>query len=119
MEDVQLLSIISALQSYRYSFADEKEFQDGIERALQAAFIPYERECLLGEFGIVDFLCDGVGIEAKIKGNKNDILRQVARYTKSDRVKTIIVATTKYAQLSIGGTLNGKTVRSVFLGNPF
>lgn len=120
MEDIDTLAIITALQSYRYNFSDEKEFQDGIERALQAAFIPHERECLLGENGIIDFRCEnGVGIEVKIKGSKSDVRRQIARYVQDSRISSVIIATTRHAHLSIHMEINAKPVRSVFLGNPF
>ncbi len=114
-----MLSIITALQSFRYSYADEREFQDGIEKALQQSFIPYERECLLEENGVIDFLCGDVGVEVKIKGGVNEVRRQISRYAKNKRINGIIVATTRHAQLAISGNLNNKPVRSVFLGSPF
>ncbi len=120
MDDTKTLSIISALQSFRYSFAEEKEFQDGIERALKDAMIPALREHELKPYGTIDFFCGGVGIEAKIKGGRHDVMRQVARYLKHLDVEGVIVASTKRALL--GGFpvhIDGKFIRTVFLGDTF
>ncbi len=120
MEETKTLSIISALQAFRYSFAEEKDFQDGIERALQDAMIPALREWELKPYGTIDFFCCGIGIEAKIKGNRHDVMRQVARYLKHHDIEGVIVASTKRAL--IGGfpnQIDGKFIRTVFLGDSF
>lgn len=121
MDDIKTLCIIAALRSHRYSFADEKDFQDGIEQALTLSMIPCLREWKLSPFGTIDFLCDsGIGIEAKTKGSRHAVMRQVCRYLKHHDIKGVIVASTKQALL--GGfplDIDGKFIRTVFLGNSF
>lgn len=120
MDDIKTLSIISALQSFRYNFTDEKEFQDGIERALRDAMIPALREWELKPYGTIDFFCDGIGIEAKIKGGRHALWRQSARYIKHQDITGIIIASTKRALISgCPEFLNGKIIRTVFLGDSF
>lgn len=114
---MEALCIISALQSFRYSYADEREFQNGISSALENSFISFERECDLGRHGIIDFTCGKIGIEAKIKGNRQDLLRQVARYTQHDSIDQIIIASARRSMIQGAPTsLNGKKIYTVFLG---
>ncbi len=120
MNDVDSLSIIIALRSHRYNFANEIEFQDGIAKVLDEAFIPYQREHDLGENGIIDFFCNGIGVEAKIKGSRAQLMRQVARYAKHESLKSVIVASIRMAQIaSFPHRLNDKNITTVFLGSSF
>ncbi len=120
MDDIKIISLISALQSYRYTFADEVGFQDGIEWALADAWIPTKREYDLAPHGTIDFLCDDIGIEAKIKGNRHALMRQVARYLKHKEISGVIIASTKQTLLAgIPQTLDGKFIRTVYLGSAF
>lgn len=77
--------------------------------ALGAAGVLFAREVDLGAAGRIDFLTGGgVGIEVKIAGGRNDVLRQLLGYAQADDVKALVLYTTRSVH-SIGEeTLNGK-----------
>lgn len=82
--------------SYRYAFIDEKDLQDGIAEALARGGLGFEREVRLAPRDVVDFLVEGgVGVEVKVEGAVGAILRQLARYARSDRVKALLLVTRK------------------------
>ncbi len=112
--------IIAALCDYRYDYSTEEKFQDGIGKALANAKINFDTEYRLSANSTVDFFVDGVGIEAKIKGNRHAVLRQLARYAKSPDIRTLILATTKKQLLNgFPESLEGKPIVGQYLGNPF
>ncbi len=112
--------IHNAITSFRYSFIDEDEFQEGIERALKAANIPYVRECVLSDKDRIDFICGDsidIGIEAKIKGCRHNVMRQLSRYAESDRIKSLVLITSQQRLRSMPGELNGKKLSVIYVGS--
>ncbi len=99
MIDSKALLIESALKSYRYSYANEIEFQDGVAKALDNAFIAYRREVDLGPVGIIDFVVGTIGIEVKIKGARNSALRQIRRYAECEEIDGFILVSSKLSVL--------------------
>lgn len=112
-----MLNLVAALQSYRYSYSDELEFQNGIAQALESSFISYQREVDLISLGMIDFVCDRIGIECKIKGGRHDLFRQIARYAEHADIDHIIIASSRRSLIQGAPVkLNGKQITSLFLG---
>lgn len=88
-------AVVQALKAHRFNYQNEKELQEGVERVLSGASIPFEREKILGgKFGTIDFLVDGqIGIEIKTKGSPSAVARQLVRYFECDKVTELILLT--------------------------
>ncbi len=112
--------LLSLLSNYTYDSTDERIFQDGIERVLKEFTSEYSREMTLGDCGTIDFVVRGTGIEAKIKGNRHAVLRQIARYLESDYINGLILISAKRSLVAgIPATLNGKPVAALYVGRAF
>ena len=81
--------VTDLLARYRIAGLTEAVVQDQIERALRQEGIEYEREVELAPRDRIDFMVGPVGIEVKIKGTRAQIIRQLARYVRNDRVEEI------------------------------
>lgn len=116
--NVSAESIVAILKSHRYSFADEKELQAGIWKAIENDFQHIvEREFELGDAGVIDFYrVDGLGIEVKIKGSRVAVMRQLARYAKRDEIKRLILVTSRSQLRAMPPELNGKKITVVYIG---
>lgn len=100
------VELIRALSKARLPFDDEKRLQARMLEVIVCAGIPVEREARVAG-GVIDFLFPfGVGIEVKISGSASAIRRQLERYSKDERIHTLILATSKSIHLpdEIGGT---------------
>ena len=109
-ECVELIGEI--ISQYRYRFSNEKELQDGIEKAFEENQIQYEREVRLQQRDIIDFVVtyQGIrlGIEIKVDGNRNALLRQLSRYLEHESIDSIFVVGTPYWITNIPQSLHGK-----------
>lgn len=105
-----LQKVVSVLSSYSFSLSDEKVLQSEISEVLDKEGIDHRREVSLGSGEIIDFMFDcGVGMEVKIKGQKLAIYRQLRRYSQSEKIQSLILATS----ISMGAPkeIEGKPVR--------
>jgi len=85
----------------------EKEVQSELEGLLIKNSISNQREFKLSDKDIPDFMLDdGTIIEVKIKGPKRSIYRQIERYAKDDKVKTIVLITNR--SLGFPSEINSK-----------
>lgn len=110
--------VSAKLGAVRFNFATEDELQRGISEALEGE--TFEREARLDSSSRIDFLIEGVGIEAKIGGGSSALTRQLMRYAKSDRIEALIVVTSKEQhRLQIPSMMNGKPIRVVSLRGAF
>ncbi len=109
--------IASTIKSYRYAYSNEKEFQDGIGRALAGAGIKFSREHVLSERDTVDFLVQDIGIEVKIKGAPFSVIRQLCRYAEHDAVGALILVTARNQLRAMPALLNGKSVSVIYVGS--
>jgi hypothetical protein len=90
-----MLSMITdTLVQYGYRFRDEKQLHQGMMKVMDRAGIEYEHEYTAGSDRF-DFFCDGIVIEAKIKGSLADALRQAERYCQNPLVKAVLIVSTK------------------------
>lgn len=99
------------LRRWRYAATTESEFQAAIAAALSASGREFEREVLLAKGDRIDFLLpDGVGIEVKIHGTAAAAERQLRRYAKSDRVRELILMTSRSQVAVQPEAIDGKPV---------
>jgi hypothetical protein len=107
--------IAAEIQRHRFSYAHEKDLQDGIASLFGDRL---SREFHLGAFDRPDFFieADGVVIEIKVKGSAGSVLLQLERYAKHDRVKGLVLVTTRSTQaLRMPYILNEKPLHVVCL----
>ncbi|MDZ7886578.1 MAG: hypothetical protein U5N53_28405 [Mycobacterium sp.] len=91
MTEAAALRVVDQLESFRYSWSSELELQDAIATALPPFTV--HRELSLSRRDRPDFIVevDGarIAVEVKIKGSRNEVLRQLGRCA---RATTIIAA---------------------------
>lgn len=119
--------IIAALSSKRFPLEDEKQTQAAMADAFSAAGLNAEREVPVTG-GVIDFVVTlgetyppgtrgyryrHVGVEAKIKGTKRDIVRQMIRYAADANLDALVLVTVK--PVHMGTTIAGKPVRVIEL----
>ena len=108
--------IIAVLDRSRFASAPETELQNAIALVLGEEAIAFEREVELGPGDRLDFLCGSVGIEVKIDGSVSEVTRQLHRYLASERLTSIILATTRFRHRAVPREMQGKPVEFVHVG---
>lgn len=112
MSPAELAELIAG---FRYSWRDEADLQAGIACVLADAGLTVERELLVAPRCRVDLHVDRVGIEVKVKGNAESVLRQLQRYAESDALDAFVLATTRAAHLALPATVGGKPISIAYL----
>lgn len=107
--------VAELLRSHRYRFNDERELQDGIELALRATGVAYEREVRLEATSRIDFMVKDVGIEVKIAHSATALLRQLHRYAQIPAIRELVVVTRRLHHAQLPDTLGGKPLHVVAL----
>lgn len=113
-----MLSRLNDLESHLrkqkfLSLDNEKRLQSEILKSLQGAGFDVEPEVSLNKTDRIDFMIGEIGIEVKIKGSSVQVLKQVERYCESDRVKIIVLLTSRAH--GFPSEINGKPVRLIRL----
>lgn len=108
--------ITAALQSKRFIYSDEKMLQDGIAQVFKLAEIVFEREVQLTPQDRIDFMAGEIGVEVKIKGTYQDLLRQLHRYAQLGEIKQLILVT-PLMRMRMPPELNNKKVVTITLTN--
>jgi hypothetical protein len=103
------------LGSYRYTFANEKDLQDGLARVLFQRGIRFDREVRLPPLtkddrvkDIPDFMVDGIAVEVKVDGGLSDVTRQLHRYAQRKEVRSLLLVTSRAALGNQPAEMNGK-----------
>ena len=107
--------VAALLRSVRFNYVSEDELQRGIEQVLTEANISFEREVRLAPHDRIDFIVGGLGIEVKVHGATNEVIRQLQRYQGYERISAVMLVTTCARHRDIPGTLRGKPVYIVAL----
>jgi hypothetical protein len=106
--------IVKAISAARYSWANEKQLQDGIEQVLLGRF-PFTREHRLSSADVIDFLVGTVGVEVKIKGSVTAVRAQLERYAEHACIDFLLLVTTRTQLRRLPDTVNGKPLRVLAL----
>lgn len=107
--------ISRALSGRRWHHRDEYGLQAAIAERLTQMGIPYERETRLTPSERIDFLChrpDGldkasIGIEVKVSGSTQALLRQLLRYARTDKLNGLVVLTSRPSHLELPPVVGG------------
>ena len=114
-EPVPIHALIDLIRSARIDLSSEKRSQADVEQLLTLAGIPFEREVHLTPSDIVDFLVGGSGLELKLRGaKKKDVYRQLCRYARHPRVKSLLLASNM--SMGLPAQIEGKDAYFVKLG---
>jgi hypothetical protein len=109
------IEIARLIKGSVFRFANEIALQDGIEALLKGKGIEYGREVSLSARDRVDFMHGDIGIEVKIDSPTNSVQRQLWRYAQSDKVKSLILVTSRAKHKQIPDMLLDKPVIVVHL----
>lgn len=107
--------IAAVLGSARFRYTSEDELQQGISLVLDKHGFAFEREARLDARSRIDFLVGDVGIEVKVAGSAADLGVQVLRYLRHDRIRAVVIVTTRARHRDIPAELEGKPVHIVHL----
>lgn len=113
----RLAHLAAVIGQHRYRYANELELHAGIALALDAAGITYEREVKLDARDRIDFLCEDIGIEVKIKGGPSSVLGQLGRYSRHERIGALMLVTerSQLTRVVAAKVLNGKPFKGLAL----
>jgi hypothetical protein len=104
--------LVAAIRANRYRFSDEKGLQDGLEQVLVQLGLRFEREARIAPGEVPDFLLeDGTAIEVKVDGSLSAVTRQLHRYAQHERVRALLLVTTRWTHARMPESMNGKPVR--------
>ena len=100
------------------SLANEAGLHLEIGHVLTSIKCKYSREHVLGAQSRIDFYLPEhkIGIEVKVAGSVNQVMRQIHRYNGHDQIDGVILITSRSRHTSIPMDLSGKPVRVVFIG---
>lgn len=109
----------TVLRAESFVHVAERGLHEQVAAALAAAGLPVEREVRLGPADRIDLLVGDVGVEVKVKGAANAVMRQLLRYSHSDRVERLVLVTIRAAHLRLPRTAGGKQLSVVFVARPW
>lgn len=111
--------LAAEIEKAEFSFQDEKELQAGVAEFVGNVLgFPVTRELQLTPRDRVDLYVgdpDCIGIEVKIAGSRDAVLRQVQRYTESELIRSIIVVTARTQLANLPTSLGGKPIHTASL----
>jgi protein gp37 len=87
--------VLDALSSAHFRFASEDELQLALATALGQAGLDVEREVRLDAQSRIDLQIGRVGIEVKVAGKPDSVLRQLKRYAESGRFDALVLVTSR------------------------
>lgn len=118
MDISSLEQLAAKLSGYRFRISTEASLQEDLEKVLQSLEIPHKREFRLPG-GPIDFrLGDGTGIECKVAGGAQPVLRQLRRYIGQPEITQILLVTSKIQHLPDPNfrELGGKPILKLWVG---
>lgn len=111
--------IANWLETWTFRFlANEKYLHAEVYQVLKSTKYKIISEYKLGARSRIDFYLSesSIGVEIKIAGSVNQVMRQIHRYNAYDQISGIILITSRAKHTSIPLELNHKPVRIVFIG---
>jgi hypothetical protein len=107
-------TIAALIRQHRFPLNDEKATQAALAEVLAGAGIAFEREVRLSPGDIPDFMLPGgIVIEVKLRCPRRQVIRQLERYAKHERVTGFILVSNTAMSLP---DIDGKPVQFVSLG---
>ena len=103
------------LAGQRFRLRTEEDLQEGIARNLESAGIPFEREFILSPGDRVDFLVGDIALEVKVAGSLRRVVAQLVRYAAHERVRGVLLVTTRACAVVPPVEINGKPVSALLL----
>lgn len=101
----------AALADTAYTYTDEASLHHAIADQLEAAGVPFLHEVSLASGDRIDFLTgSGVGVEVKVAGSLDSLVRQLRRYSLHHSVKALLVVTTRTSHHRLPTEVNGTPV---------
>lgn len=108
--------LAATLRGWRFACANEVELHLGLKRALTADGWTFEHEVALSPRDRIDFLVEGeIGVEVKVKGRRAAVEDQLARYAEHDRLKALVLVTTRVQLTAVSPVLGMKPVHTIYL----
>lgn len=104
------------LGSFRYTFANERDLQDGLAQALHTRGIRFDREVPLTPDDRPDFMVEGIAVEVKIGGGLSDVTRQLHRYAQHKGVRALLLVTARCQLGNLPRKMSGKPVDVLSVG---
>lgn len=102
-----------------YRFGIERDLQDDLEEVLQHYRLEFSREHHLDPRSVIDFRIGRIGVECKVAGSPQEVLRQCRRYLKFDELDGLLLVTSR-AQHRWGiSDLGGKPFGVVWVAGRF
>jgi hypothetical protein len=107
---MNVVEVLRLLEGFSFASNTEAILQQGVEQVLEG--VPYDREKVLSPRDRIEFYLPGpkVGIECKIDGSANTVMRQLLRYTESPLIDCLILVTSRTKHKVIPSILGGKKV---------
>jgi hypothetical protein len=112
--------IADLLRRHKFRTQNEDELQQAIAIVLTRVQQVFEREVVLSPIDRIDFMLpNGIGIEVKVAGSSENVLRQLHRYAKVEAVKEIILVSKRFQAGRQPHDVGGKPVHVVFVHGGF
>lgn len=108
--------VAEALAGHQYRYANEIGLHLALEQAMHDAGLDPLPEVHLAEAGRIDFLVDRVGVEVKVAGETEPLLRQITRYAHRDEIDELLVVTTRRKHRALPALVAGKPVHVLVVG---
>lgn len=112
VKTIDELGILISSHNYRYS--NEKDLQMALEALFKKHNVTFKREVHLSPKDIIDFVVEieshKVGLEIKIDGTQNALLRQLNRYISYEELTAVFVVGSPFWINSLPGELSQKTI---------
>lgn len=109
--------VIGALRGCALRVRDEEAMQGEVAKLFAANDVTFVEQEVLGPGERIDFLCgQGVGVELKTRGGAAPLIRQLARYAAHERIRALVVVSTRRQLLALPSSIGGKPISKVWVG---
>lgn len=88
---ILMQTVLAALRAQRLVCDTERRLHASIETALQSADIAFDREVRLSPVDRIDFMVRSIGIEAKVRGARLSVWRQLERYARRAEISAVVL----------------------------
>ena len=112
-------AVASLIGGHQFGFADEQQFQTGVEKLFADRGVTFAREHRLSASHRIDFMVadndTNVGVELKVAGSTGSVTEQITSYLRYATVDGIVLVTTQAGHRAIPTVIDGHPVRVVYV----